>query len=93
MNDSPYRWVTIQRFWSPTQALFLKSVLEGNEIPVFIRNEHLGGLFAHFTLQKAEGGVELQVPSDCVEAAMEILQGLEDGGEEETSDEADGGWD
>lgn len=80
-----YHWVTVARFWSPTQALFLKSVLEGNDIPAYVRNEYLGGLFAHFTLKSADGGVELQVPSDRVDEARELIECLEQ--EAEASDE------
>lgn len=77
MTQPQYHWVTIARFWAPGQAVFFKSVLEGNGIPAFVKNEYLGGLFAHLTLMKAEGGIELQVPSDLVDDAMGILAGLE----------------
>ena len=77
MTTPPYHWITIARFWASGEALFLKSVLEANDIPAFVRNEYLGGLFAHLTLGKAEGGIELQVPSDLVEEAQQVLEGLE----------------
>jgi len=77
MTSSSYHWVTVARFWSSGPAVFLKSLLEANDIPAFVRNEYLGGLFAHLTLGKAEGGIELQVPSDLVEQAQQVLEGLE----------------
>lgn len=77
MITPPYHWVTVARFWAPSEALFFQSVLEGNGIPAFVRNEHLGGLFAHLTLTQAEGGIELQVPSDLLEEAQQVLDGLE----------------
>jgi hypothetical protein len=85
MTETPYHWVTIARFWSPTQALFFKSVLEGSDIPVFVRNEYLGGLFAHMTFTSAEGGVELQVPSDCVDEALNLLDVLNSNNDDEES--------
>lgn len=88
MTHPEYQWVTIARFWAPGQALFFKSVLEGNGVPAFVKNEYLGGLFAHLTLMKAEGGIELQVPSDLVDEAAHILEGLEaDMEETESGDE------
>lgn len=93
MTSPQYQWVTIARFWAPGHALFFKSVLEGNGIPAFVKNEYLGGLFAHLSLMKAEGGIELQVPSDLVEEAASILEGLEtdvegmEAGEEEEQQE------
>ena len=77
MTSPSYHWVTVARFWAPGEALFFKSVLEGNGIPAFVRNEYLGGLFAHLMLKQAEGGIELQVPSDLVEEAQQVLEGLE----------------
>lgn len=78
MNEPSYHWVTIARFWSGHQALFFKNVLEGHDIPAFVRNEHLGQLIPSLTLSGAQGGIQLQVPSDCVEAALEILEGLDE---------------
>lgn len=75
MDDESAKWVTIARFWSPTQALFFKSVLEGNGIPAFVRNEYLGGLFAHITLSGVDGGIELQTLAPFVDQALTLLEG------------------
>ena len=75
MSDAAYHWVTIARFFNPAEALFFQQVLEGHDIPAFVRNEHLGQLMPHLTLANLEGGIQLQVPSDCVEAALDILEG------------------
>ncbi|MFA7691499.1 MAG: DUF2007 domain-containing protein [Candidatus Hydrogenedentes bacterium] len=79
MSDSPYHWETIARFWAPGPAVFLKSMLEGYGIPVFVRNEYMGGLFARLSISQALGGIELQVPSDRVEEAKALLVKFEDG--------------
>lgn len=88
MTNPEYKWVTIERFWTSGPALFIKNVLEGNGIPAFVRNEYMGGLFAHLSMRSAEGGIELQVPSDLVDEAREVLLGIEyaDGESESTDD-------
>lgn len=88
MTSPEYKWVTIERFWTSGPALFIKNVLEGNGIPAFVRNEYMGGLFAHLSMRGAEGGIELQVPSDLVDEAREVLLGIECGnGESELADD------
>ncbi len=75
MSNDAYHWVTIARFFNPAEALFFQQVLEGHDIPAFVRNEHLGQLMPYLTLASIDGGIQLQVPSDCVAAARDILEG------------------
>lgn len=91
MTRPEYKWVTIERFWTSGPALFFKNVLEGNGIPAFVRNEYMGGLFAHLSMKSAEGGIELQVPSDLVDQARDVLKGIECSDEELDPAEDPGG--
>ena len=92
MTDSPCTWVTIAHFVSPVEALFFKNILEGHEIPAFVPNEYMGHL--DIRLLRAEGGVQLKVPSDRVDEAKALLEAPpecedEGGYEENSEDEAD----
>lgn len=72
MTDTPHNWVTIAHFFSPAEALFFKNVLEGHDIPAFVPNEFMGHL--DMRLIRGGGGVQLKVPSDCVDEAKALLE-------------------
>lgn len=88
MTDNTY--VTIRHFFEPSQALLLRSVLEGHGIEAFVVGEHTGGLTPHFSLfgGSIQGGIRLQVHADDVEAAHEVLDAPDDVLDDE-DDEAD----
>jgi len=44
MSDARYSWITVARFFSPSEALFFKNILEGHGIPAFVPNEFMGHL-------------------------------------------------
>ncbi len=72
MSTPDYSWVTIARFFSPNEALFFKNILEGHDIPAFVPNEYMGHL--DIRLVRAEGGVQLKVPSDRADEARALLE-------------------
>lgn len=67
------KWVTIATFDLPHQAYLAKSRLVAEDIPVFLRDEHLNRLYTG-----ALGGIKLQVPPARLEEAQEILDSLPD---------------
>jgi hypothetical protein len=90
MSDNAY--VTIRHFFEPSQALFLRSVLEGHGIEAFVVGEHTGGLIPHFSLFGGggiQGGIRLQVHADDLAAAQEILDAPGDALDEEDEEEVE----
>jgi hypothetical protein len=87
MSDNAY--VTIRSFFEPSQALFLRSVLEGHGIESFVVGEHTGGLTPLFSLfgGSIQGGIRLQVHADDLAAAQEILDTPGDALDEEEDEE------
>ncbi|MCF8233986.1 MAG: DUF2007 domain-containing protein [Bacteroidales bacterium] len=64
-------WITIRTFTFPQEAYFVKSLLESQEIPVFLKDELMVQVYNFAS--NAVGGVKLQVPEKDVEKAREIL--------------------
>lgn len=62
-------WVTIAVFDTPIEANLQASVLESFEIPCFIKDENMGGMYFNVI-----GGIELQVPGSLEEKARHILE-------------------
>lgn len=75
MREAGY--VTIRHFFEPSEALFLKSVLEGHGITAFVTGEHAGGLSPAFSLLGGgvQGGIKLQVFCADADEARAILDG------------------
>lgn len=73
MREAGY--VTIRYFFEPSEALFLKSVLEAHGITAFVTGEHAGGLTPAFSLfgGGVKGGIQLQVLCADADEARAIL--------------------
>lgn len=69
--------VTIARFTNPLEANVLRNCLEAHGVFAFLWGEHLGT--AHHFLSVASGGMRLQVRSDQVEQAKEVIAAFERG--------------
>jgi predicted RNA-binding Zn-ribbon protein involved in translation (DUF1610 family) len=63
-------WVTVYGTFDLGQALLIRSLLEGSDLPVFVKNEQVARTGFALTF----GGFQVQVPSDCAEAARDLLQ-------------------
>lgn len=64
-------WVTIRTFVYPCENYVLRSLLEAEGIPTFLKDEEI--VSACILLSNAVGGVKLQVPGTEAERAVEIL--------------------
>lgn len=84
-NDSQNpNWVTIDRFFHPTDAHIAAGKLESEGIPVFLLG--INHASANWILTNALGGIRLQVPADHAEDARRLLAELaepNDAGESE----------
>ena len=67
----PAGWVTVDRYYHPTEAHIAAGRLESEGIPVFLLG--INHASANFWLANALGGIQLQVPADFVDAAREAL--------------------
>ena len=74
MNDA---FVTIERFWEPSRALFLQTVLEGHGIPAWVNGQCTASIFPKISLFKGsvQGGITLQVRAEDESLAHEVLAG------------------
>ena len=70
------KWVTIASFNMPHQAHLAKSRLEAGGIPVTIRDEHLISMNQFYS--PALGGVKVQVLTENMKEAQEILNSVPD---------------
>jgi len=68
-------WVTVRTCMWGHEADFVRSVLEGSGIEVFIPDEQMGTLRPHLLL--GTGGVRVQVRSGDVGRAHEVLDAIE----------------
>jgi hypothetical protein len=75
--DSDVDLVTIARFTNPLEANVLRNCLESHGVFAFIWGEHLGT--ANHLWSVASGGMRLQVRSDQVEQAKEVIAAFERG--------------
>lgn len=64
-------WVTLRSFSTPIEAHLVRSHLEAEGIPCFLRDEHTIGM--NWLYSNLLGGVRLCVPEDQVERAKEVL--------------------
>lgn len=79
-NDGPdddIDLVTVAQFSDPLKANVLRACLDSHGIFAYVWGEHLG--VAHIFLSIAGGGVRVQVRSDQVEQAREVIAAFERG--------------
>jgi hypothetical protein len=60
----------IASYFKPEEAYLIASVLEGNGIKTYLRDENIVSL--HW-IPQATGGVKIQVSDEDVEKALEVL--------------------
>ena len=71
-NDAPSpAWTTIESYFHPTEAHIAAGRLESEGVPVFLLG--INHASANWIIANALGGIQLQVPADCVEEARTIL--------------------
>lgn len=75
--DQDVDLVTVARFSNPLEANVLRACLESHGIFAFVWGEHLGT--AHIFLSVASGGTRVQVRSDQVDHAKEVIAAFERG--------------
>jgi hypothetical protein len=64
-------WVTIGEFYDLNEAYLVRSRIEAEDIPTLLQNEQVTG-FGELLFGRL--GAQLQVPSDQVERALEVLR-------------------
>jgi hypothetical protein len=69
--------VTVAQFANPLKANVLRACLESHGIFAYVWGEHLG--VAHIFMSIAGGGVRVQVRSDQVDQAREVIAAFERG--------------
>ena len=69
--------VTVAQFSDPLKANVLRAYLESHGIFAYIWGEHLG--VANIFLSTASGGMRVQVRSDQVDQAREVIAAFERG--------------
>ena len=69
--------VTVAQFSNPLKANVLRACLESHGIFAYVWGEHLG--VAHIFMSIAGGGVRVQVRSDQVDQAREVIAAFERG--------------
>jgi hypothetical protein len=81
--------VTVARVDNPLKASVLRSCLESEGLFVYLWGEHLG--VAHIIFSAATGGMRVQVRSDQLERAREVIAAFERGDYalDEVPDDAD----
>ncbi len=70
-DDPAPNWTTISRYDHPTNAHIAAGKLEAEGIPVFLLG--INHASANWLLSNALGGIQLQVPADCVDEAKRLL--------------------
>jgi hypothetical protein len=75
--DDDIDLVTVAQFTNPLKANVLRACLESHGIFAYVWGEHLG--VAHIFLSIAGGGVRVQVRSDQVAQAREVIAAFERG--------------
>ncbi len=66
------QWVTIERYYHPTDAHIAAGRVESEGIPVFLHG--INHASANFWLANALGGIQLQVPAEFAATARSALQ-------------------
>jgi len=75
MTDNNSGWVTIFSSSNHLHANMVKGLLESHDIPVRLVDEHMGSLQAGYAI--VVGGIKVEVPSDAVADAKELLSQVE----------------
>lgn len=75
--DDDIDLVTVAQFSNPLKANVLRACLESHGIFAYVWGEHLG--VAHIFMSIAGGGVRVQVRSDQVDQAREVIAAFERG--------------
>jgi hypothetical protein len=75
--DDDIDLVTVAQFSDPLKANVLRACLESNGIFAYVWGEHLG--VANIFLSIAGGGMRVQVRSDQVDQAREVIAAFERG--------------
>lgn len=70
MDKSP-NWITVDRYFHPTEAHIAAGKLKSEGIPVFLLGVNHAS--ANWLLSNALGGIQLQVPKDFIEDARKLL--------------------
>jgi Putative prokaryotic signal transducing protein len=76
-GDDDIDLVTVAQFSNPLKANVLRACLESHGIFAYVWGEHLG--VAHIFMSIAGGGVRVQVRSDQVAEAREVIAAFERG--------------
>jgi hypothetical protein len=76
-TEAPLDLVTVNHQINPLQANVLRACLEAHGIFAYVWGEHLGT--ANIIFSAATGGVRIQVRSDQVEQAKEVIAAFERG--------------
>ena len=63
--------LTVARFSFPYEAQVARAKLESEGIPAFVADEHTINM--QWLYSNAMGGVKVQVPNSCRDAALEVL--------------------
>ena len=69
-------WITVDRFFHPTEAHIAAGKLESEGIPVFLLG--INHASANWLLSNALGGIRLQVPASQVDDARQLLARIEE---------------
>ena len=67
------KWVTVYRPANDGDLAVAKSILEGSDIPCYVRGEAASGVWG---VQFLTEGAQVQVPSDRVDDAVAVLDPL-----------------
>jgi Putative prokaryotic signal transducing protein len=76
-GDDDIDLITVAQFGNPLKANVLRACLESHGIFAYVWGEHLG--VAHIFMSIAGGGVRVQVRSDQVAEAREVIAAFERG--------------
>jgi hypothetical protein len=70
--SNPGDWVTVASCYFLGEADLIRSVLEGHEIPVYLKGEHTAGLAPHLSF--LDRGLRIQVPREDAGRARAVLE-------------------
>jgi hypothetical protein len=70
-HSKPHDWVTVDRFYHPTEAHIAAGRLEAEGVPVFLLG--INHASTNWLITTALGGIQVQVPAANADAARKIL--------------------
>jgi Putative prokaryotic signal transducing protein len=76
-QEAADHFVTLTRFFAPTEAHLLAACLQANDIPAFVADANT--VQSNLLISGALGGVRLQVPASLLDAARAIKVAYERG--------------